>query len=33
MTLPALNYADYIDHTLLAADATEAQICRLCAEA
>ena len=27
------NLASYIDHTLLKADATEAQITRLCAEA
>lgn len=27
------NYANYIDHTLLAMDATEAQIIKLCEEA
>lgn len=27
------NYAHYIDHTLLAMDATEAQIIKLCEEA
>ncbi|WP_130833923.1 deoxyribose-phosphate aldolase [[Erwinia] mediterraneensis] len=33
MTQPEPDYARYIDHTLLAADATEAQICQLCDEA
>nr|CBX71485.1 hypothetical protein YEW_KH44350 [Yersinia enterocolitica W22703] len=28
-----INYANYIDHTLLAMDATEEQIIKLCGEA
>lgn len=33
MTTETRNYAPYIDHTLLAADATEQQIIKLCEEA
>jgi len=33
MTTETINYADYIDHTLLAMDATETQIATLCEEA
>lgn len=33
MTTENIDYASYVDHTLLAMDATEMQIAKLCEEA
>lgn len=33
MTTETIDYASYVDHTLLAMDATELQIAKLCEEA